>query len=116
MYSILFQSRLNPINISMFSGFAESEQQAYNIGFEKVKQDQGDLMWTPTIINSIEVPEKIAETIKENIQETKVEDKNKLTENWLMSKIVDNKDSALFEASKKYLTSYEVLFIEDKIK
>ena len=124
VFSILFQSVISPSRIVLFTSVVDTAEEAHKQATEMIIKEHGDLMWKPTIANYLDIiitPEtkiepKLQETVNKDMAIMETNDIKRQTENWLMSIIIRNKDSALFEASKTYLSDPEKLFIEEKIK
>jgi len=93
----------------MFSAFCNNFEDAKRKGLASLILSGGDLGWTPVVHQKISIDvNKVLTEKKEEIVD--------LTENWLLKTIVDNKDTKLFNASKKYLPKHSQLFINDKIQ
>ena len=113
IFSVAFQSVIQPDKFSMYSVMANSPQEAYEKGVVMLVETQGDLAWKPlmqTVIDVQVVPEKES---KIEAVDSKVE--IAATKSWMMQTIIDHKDKALYKVGKKYLSKPEQLFIEEKL-
>lgn len=91
-----------------------------NDGMAVITNKYGFKGWKVKAIGELELSPQlktqIAESVLGDISYQEQIDPMKETKNWLLNKIVKNKDKALFKASKKYLNKYEIAFINDKFK
>lgn len=116
IFSITFQSLSKPERLAMYSAVANTIEEAYTVGMQKLISEQGDLMWRPImqIILNLDIKSDIPLEDSHKISEmTEVMTE---TSSWIMKTIIDNKDISLYDSSKKYLSKPEQLFIEEKIQ
>ena len=111
---IVFQSTLQPNRLSLFCDSVDTMEQGMARAIEIVAKEQGLLGWTPIITTMREIVSPLLNT--EPVVSTFEVKKGQVTASWIMKTIIENKDTALFEAVKKYLKEPEVLYIDDKIK
>ncbi len=98
IYSIAFESKIEPKRLALFTAVAGSSSEVYKLAIETLTKDNADLIWEPKMTTTSELPVIV--------------DKDK---NFMLNCIVTNKDVKLFEVGKKYLTGFEVKFIEEKL-
>lgn len=103
IFSICLVAKLQLGRQSLWTGVAESGEEALKIATEQATLAYGDLAWTALMTNIVE--------LKIEAPQTPIFDKDK---NWVLSTIIDNKDIGLFSAMEKYLTMPEKMFINDK--
>lgn len=109
VFSTAFQSSLDPTKMAMYSVLANNAITASQIGYDRLIKEQGNLNWIPIMAVAVDV--ESPETVKIAEKTPKLSE----TKNWLLNIIAKNKDRKLFNASKKYLTNPEILFIKSKI-
>lgn len=113
LLGIVFQSTQQLNRLSLFADKVESLQEGMARAAITVTNEQGQLGWVPIITTLRDVPDA---AIPSPIQNIETVTKGEKTTSWIMKTVIDSKDTALFEAVKKYLKEPEVLYIEDKIK
>jgi hypothetical protein len=112
IFSMAFQSMVDPSKFAMYSVMAPDAETAYKIGVTRLIADQGDKAWTPLMQTSVNIEIQSKEP-KADTTDNKVDITS--TKSWMMKTIIENNDTALYEAGKKYLSKPEQLFIEEKI-
>lgn len=109
VFSILYESRLNPGRISLFTAVAETGEEASRMGLDACNAQFGEILWEPRLANNITIG-TLESPVK--TQELTIEhDKN-----WLMKTILDSKDKKLFKAVRSYLSENEVTLIKEQLK
>lgn len=107
VYSITYQSFLDPAKVYMFSGVFGTPEQAFATAEIELKQQNPGVILKPLMLNTLELPD-VAE------QQRPLIDEYKNSKNWVMKTIIDNKDLNLFTASSTYLSKEEKLYVFDK--
>lgn len=109
---VVFQSTVQPNRLSLFCDAVESLQEGMQRATSTVIKEQGSLEWVSiiTTLRDIAAPANapIPSTIEVN--------KGVETTSWIMKTIITNKDTVLFDATKKYLSEPETLYVTDAIK
>lgn len=117
VFSILFQSTTIPERISLFSTTnAKTAEEAYTEGLKLITENHGNLAWKATMTNVLDVNKETRTLPVRSIPADETNDLRKQKQNWLMEKIIKNKDEILFAASRNYLSDNEILYIQEKIK
>jgi len=106
VFSICYTTNSLPGHIAMGTAIAKDFQAANAICLKELISTKGDMGWTPNVFSFNDVAK---------VPETEVVDNSKLTKNWLIKTIINNKDKKLFSVSKKYLSGNENNFIKEKL-
>lgn len=106
IYSILLVAKLQLGRMTLWTGLAESGEEALTTATETANRIYGDLAWAPMLTNIMDIKIEIPTQ-----SPLPVFDKDK---NWILSTIIENKDIGLFSAMEKYLTLPEKKLINDK--
>ena len=111
VFSILFESKLNPGRISLFTSACENSEEALAQGEKSCIDNFGDLLWSPRLANNITIN---AIPLVENKDKTK-DITASYDKNWVMGKIIETKDINLFNAMRGYMSENEVRLVQEKL-
>ena len=112
VYSILFEAKLVPGKISLFTGLCKDSDEALQLGTTLCIQQYGDLLWTPRVANNLDV--KPIKTADNQAKMTEAAPLN-YDKNWVMKTIIDSKDINLFNAMRGHLSENEVNYLQEHI-
>lgn len=97
IYGIVYESQLQKKE-AIYLIPASNSNEANSKGLEQLINELGDLIWKPKMMAVL------------SFEQEPIKDKN-----YLLKCIIDNKDKNLLQVGKKYLTDYEIKYVEDKI-
>jgi len=118
VFSIVFNSRLNPEKLVLFNtSSVKNQDEAMTLGTGLTHKIFGDLQWRPVLQSSFDTPDlaSAVQTSVPPIEFPKIYE-IELTDSFLLKAIIDNQDKELYLASKKYLQDYHIKYIEDRLK
>lgn len=118
LFSIVFQSILQPSKVVLSTTVAKDNAEAYSKGLATIKAQQGDLLWVPIVIQSVAIENLVKDFShsKDSAQGTVVETPViAVDENWTYRTIIEKKDKALFDAMLPYMDEHVKQYISDRV-